>query len=696
MANHECKIGAIDVQKWTRYHKILDLPWIEYYSRGTGVLLQIYYIFLPSPDVIDATLDATLSWFSPIHHQHYHHLISFCLEFLPFFLNHICKSTPDPQMVHRIGIHFTLTLFLLLQLTDAAQKGKKNCRPGSFFNGLKCQICPAGTYQNKNSQTSCRNCPLGIFNEVQGIQGINVCRPCPSGTFSTKTGLTRETDSKLCPNKKSSTCGAISCVRCQPGTFITASRSQLNQRVSICRKCSTSVFGGVTKRPNMMECERCEGGITVPIKGGKACGRCKPGFQVERTGFQSCDEGKISYGSGKCMACPPGFVDADNIRCIPCPAGTYNFRTSLFGSCEKCGGNENTNSLGATFCKPDNVLCPPPFFADNTGTCRSCTRGERFDKDQKQCVPCPPDAEGHGALGTACNSCPPERVGSTNGCICRPGYETLPNGDCRICPKGTAQGPGGCFSCPGRLFTNEDGMVECRKCPDGQIANSKHTGCEVCPPGSCYEDDFGSLTNAPRSVDPRTNCPIGQERVISTSGAWDGCQPTSCPLGTFTFRKRFSFLRTRVRRCLFRAPGQFLNKKQGACDFCDRDSISPGGVVTECKKCSGNLSPERPLGGEPMRSLKCICTNKRFPYKGLINGNCVDCPPGTYGVDRGTVCRPCPAGLSSSGKNTIGFCRSCERGEIAIGSPPICTKCPPGSTSFGAGDLVCTSIVSED
>ncbi|XP_020899566.2 signal peptide, CUB and EGF-like domain-containing protein 1, partial [Exaiptasia diaphana] len=103
------------------------------------------------------------------------------------------------------------------------------CALGTYFNGGKCTMCTAGTYQDKRGQTTCNKCPSG----TSSLQGDFVCRDlCPAGTFS-KDGMrpfctlcpqgqfqdqSGQTKCAVCPQNKftNTKLGATSCQDVKP------------------------------------------------------------------------------------------------------------------------------------------------------------------------------------------------------------------------------------------------------------------------------------------------------------------------------------------------------------------------------------------------------------------------------------------------------------------------------------------------
>jgi hypothetical protein len=52
------------------------------------------------------------------------------------------------------------------------------CSAGLFLDGLYCEYCPEGQYQNQNAKTSCKNCPNGQYQDQTGKTGCKTCGNC--------------------------------------------------------------------------------------------------------------------------------------------------------------------------------------------------------------------------------------------------------------------------------------------------------------------------------------------------------------------------------------------------------------------------------------------------------------------------------------------------------------------------------------
>lgn len=91
------------------------------------------------------------------------------------------------------------------------------CLPGTYVSGLVCQPCATGQFSNTNDAPQCQNCNVATIPKPDA-SGCNVC---PAGTHNDKAGATVCTACKKhdphspresrCLNSTHSTCRAVSC-----------------------------------------------------------------------------------------------------------------------------------------------------------------------------------------------------------------------------------------------------------------------------------------------------------------------------------------------------------------------------------------------------------------------------------------------------------------------------------------------------
>lgn len=626
-------------------------------------------------------------------------------------------------------------LFLLCSSANAAQN---NCGVGSFYNGSSCKLCSKGTYGDQRKATSCKPCPKGTFGALTGLQGVDTCEPCPPGTLGTVAGASSQSACKPCPKGKSSVPGALTCIACKPGSFISTSVENPADPASRISKCFPCTFENFSDKANSLMCQRCKTG-TMPNKAHTACQKCPPGSgpTISRShvefglSCELCYEGTFGVGGTRlCERCPDGFQPnrrrgAD--KCELCPPGTAS---ESFASpyCRPCKNGGNKNVTGGTLCVPPHTPCPPKYFFNSRGACQTCKKGERCDVAKKTCVSCGDDAESEGGISKKCTRCPANNVGSPDGCVCSPGRELLPDGSCRLCAAGTFQlysydSLGSvptsdlysvCEDCPFGSFSLP-GSTECSVCPTGKVVKKDRSGCEECPKGTkgrARDGYDGTVWDIMQfiCVDPRTNCPPEQERVvlskrltvIALEEMAQRCQAKSCPSGTNEgFWEHYiagEVVLQMTRFCESCPPGEAFNKKYSECTGCG-DGISQGGT-TKCKKCPKGLF-------QSANGRDCKCTTSDGISRGLVNGKCQECPAGSRGAANRfrrdqfpdldfdfSGCVPCAPGFIQEEKGED-FCRRCPAGTFTSKPGSVrCNKCPPGSISFGRGDSSCVVVGS--
>ena len=97
------------------------------------------------------------------------------------------------------------------------------------------------------------------------------------------------------------------------------------------------------------------------------------------------------------------------------------------------------------------------------------------------------------------------------------GCKGLSQGNCELCPKGTAGTGGTCTPCTDKYYTSSRGSTSCSLCnTNGKRVNSNNTACELCPAGTagttghCYScSNYGAYSSQPRSKRCYW-CPTGQ------------------------------------------------------------------------------------------------------------------------------------------------------------------------------------------
>ncbi|XP_039224464.1 multiple epidermal growth factor-like domains protein 6 [Crotalus tigris] len=371
------------------------------------------------------------------------------------------------------------------------------CKPGYFCTGsartstqmmvkegqyalegaFQPELCPPGTFQPSLAQSSCRECPAGMFcNQTGLVEPL----ACPKGHF--------------CPSR------SILPLLCPLGTY---SDTLHGTGPGTCKQC-----------PAGMYCSK--SGLVAPE------GLCQPGYYCFQGSTNASPTG-LPFG-GLCPAghyCPAGTKDP---REMPCPVGTWN---------EQKGGRDST------WCRlcPPGYFCSSPGRVSPTGPCapgfycRGGTRAARpMDRVTGDLCPeghfCPvgsampsPCQDGEYSAITGQDECYPCPAGlyCKNGVRyqCPPGFYCPPKTGVSFypCPPGTYNPSAGidqaqrCQRCPsGSSVPNPDGITNISAggpcpvghfcpvgtriplpCPAGTFSDrlylSLETSCIACPPG---------------------------------------------------------------------------------------------------------------------------------------------------------------------------------------------------------------------
>lgn len=421
-----------------------------------------------------------------------------------------------------------LSVILILFLFSSAVVAQEDCLPGTFFDGSSCELCPSGTYQFKNGQTSCSPCPPGTYFPFSGGQGRDVCLPCPKNTFNDKEGATSKSACRPCPRGTASDQYSSRCLSCPPGTKVSVCGFDSFLSLGRCRSCHR--FFCIENEPRPV-CTVCESNYFSSARNSRKCSVCPLDSEsapraancrkCPRKGCQGCNDFEVydpisvvddpfvsffKIRSSGCTRCPAGFVgnrEVNATRCVRCAPGTFRNDTSS-GPCLPCSSDSGTNAAGSS--------------------CVVCNKQQKFNARLQKCEACPKNHKSAGGKATVCELCPLGSIGSRNGCECLPGWAPSSDGVCRICPSGS-QGPHfferHCSTCRYMSIAPSAGTPAggCRRCPSGTVSNQKPT---ECIPFSCPE---GLLVGVDTCVSPSTNCAPGKTRRNFLS---DGLETYSC------------------------------------------------------------------------------------------------------------------------------------------------------------------------
>ena len=552
---------------------------------------------------------------------------------------------------------FVYIIVVLAQLGSLHAQPDVNCPPGQVSKSGRCEPCPAGTFRFVNASNNCVPCPGGTFSPITGLGSRILCRFCTTNTFS-EPGSSRCTP---CPEGTVADRRASRCLACGPGFGLDRGR---------CRPCPPTTFNSMNAT---IRCQSCPFPLTSPRQStnASACRPCPRGREGSMfSGCSLCPAGTFKPGRmGDCRQCLLGSVSSRGaVACMQCPAGTFSARR-FAESCTSCPGSTTSNGPGATQCRRTrSASCPSTTFENANGDCEMCRPQFRYNKETKMCEPCPSGTVSMGGLQTECTACPPGQTPGQFSGDCRCPQGMFDEGKkCRPCPPGTGGnfvnviGRSSCIDCDIGTFSNRPGMTRCTPCPFGTFSDEEGaTRCKRCPSGS-----------VPNRV---TDLEFpGSTRCVSIA--------TGCPLGTQPARDVFDRITCRRVDCLVGTPEEDIGIKCSPCmpgtrlvgercQICPIDAVSDGGVITSCTQCENGM----------FRSFfdasKCACDGTPAIGKGIQDGVCQDCPPGSIGDSNSSECVKCPKGSFASGFGS-GSCTPCPRRTFSEeeGSPS-CKRCP--------------------
>ncbi|XP_053503641.1 sushi, von Willebrand factor type A, EGF and pentraxin domain-containing protein 1-like [Ictalurus furcatus] len=231
-------------------------------------------------------------------------------------------------------------------------------------------LCPSGTYQDKQKQANCTVCEEGFYcDESFGINNVSVLQSCPKGYYCPKG--TRYATQFPCPvgsyNQKEGMVSLNSCLLCPVGHFCPfaglAEPAGLCMPGYWCREGSHSASPSAGSTGSLCPVGHyCPKGTTSPLA-------CPLGTLSNSTGQRSEDD---------CQPCPGGFYCASTALSLPtglCSEGFYCI--------EKAATPMPTDGTSGNMC-PHGHYCPngstQPLPCD-LGTFMSATQAS-------QCWPC--------------------------------------------------------------------------------------------------------------------------------------------------------------------------------------------------------------------------------------------------------------------------------------------------------------------
>ncbi|KAK7452812.1 hypothetical protein BaRGS_00039696, partial [Batillaria attramentaria] len=472
-----------------------------------------------------------------------------------------------------------------------------DCKAGTRINGIECEICPQGTYQEENYKT--------------------FCIPCPGNNSTRYNGTTKAGDCEsFCPDGYEKPTPISSCEICQRGYY----KNNVNNVFMDCTLCPPEYVTPNLGATTVGQCNvrNCTPGQYIS---GSDCKLCGYGYYQPdwwQTSCVKCDTDRTTQRIGavnksECiLSCPPGKENKpDTDICTLCEQGFYKTVEAAI-SCTPCDAGYTTRINGSTD-KSDCDLraCNPGFYAKEAAPdgCTACEFGTyQPSKWTESCIPCP---TGYTTYQRGANS--------SDLCFlnCPAGKQYNPETDkCETCPIGYYNDdidPARytCLMCPETFITPNAGAVSERDCNikncslPGQYRNVVENLCEECPRGKwqdrkwrnqCNDCPFGTTTRytgTASELECLEDCPSGRElrgascelcpkgKYRNREDSWE-CQPCPDGLTTATDAGAVSKDECSVSTC---AAGTFFNTEEERCDPCQENTYQNASAQFTCRPC---------------------------------------------------------------------------------------------------------------
>ncbi|XP_052792169.1 neurogenic locus notch homolog protein 1-like [Mya arenaria] len=287
------------------------------------------------------------------------------------------------------------------------------CRPGKYcFQGIQ-RLCPAGTFQPYQGQTTCFPCPKGSYCAGEGQTVITgACRPgWHCGEQSTNPQPTPCRPGHFCPYGYEIPCGLglyqpqeyqRGCIPCPPSFYCSVKGS-----TAVTGACQTGCcLYGFHASPNdcdppNTECARGQvGGTCKPCPVGKYCSY----KDIPEDQAPSCEDGYYcdggdTYPNPMEKICPVGHYCIKGIS-QPCPELTKYQDEVGQAFCKSCPAGSICNRVGRTSlclgqmcgCDDEGCIYHPP---QNCPELKFCYEGRAYfcpfgyQSDGVTCVACP-------------------------------------------------------------------------------------------------------------------------------------------------------------------------------------------------------------------------------------------------------------------------------------------------------------------
>ena len=367
--------------------------------------------------------------------------------------------------------------------------------------------CPLGYYASNACMGPCLACPNGRSSKDSGAESLSECTSCSVGQFQTiKSNVL---SCFICPaGYYQEKAGEISCKACQKGKFLTAGKSDpLDHNLET--KCLPCQPGLIFLKINL-PCPICQAGQYQDkvTSDGRNCKLCPGGFALADNSYEQ----KLHEYHYDCVRCNAGlFSPSGAASCTNCLEGQYTNKTGAV-VCTKCPGGTALPVPGSTTPSDCKQCIAGQYSSEPSGalSCTQCLKGS-YSKEvgaslATTCLKC---ISGHYQLETGKTSChvcvggrySTEITGATSCTSCLKGSYSAEVGAsvatvCKNCKKGRHQANGGatfCSNCTVGRYVEESGRIGCKNClanhyqpKEGQI------NCNLSCPEETYSEPGSS------------------------------------------------------------------------------------------------------------------------------------------------------------------------------------------------------------
>lgn len=515
-----------------------------------------------------------------------------------------------------------------------------DCKAGTRINGLVCDTCPQGTYQEENYKTFCSQCPGGNSTRYNGTANATQCESfCQPGYE--KPTLT--STCKICERgyyKNNVNNVFMDCTLCPP-EYVTPNLGATNVGQCNVRNCTPGQYISGN------DCMLCGFGYYQPDWWQTSCIKCDTDRTTQRIG---------AVNKSECiLSCPPGKENKPNTDvCTLCEQGFFK-NVEAATSCTPCPTNFTTRINGSTESGDcDLRACLPGFYAKETerGGCAACEFGTyQPNKWQENCIPCQAGfttyQRGANNSSLCFRDCPigQQYVPATGVCEkCRIGYYNN-----KLDPARDT-----CLMCPADYITAANGSVSDRDCSirncttPGQYRDAASNLCKECPRGQWQDTKW---------QDSCKNCPVGKTTRYTGTTTQADCLE-DCPNGR--------------------------ELRNGVCELCPKGKYRNRAESWECQECPDGLTTATDAGATS-RDECSVSTCQAGFFFSTNNLRCDPCPVNTYqNVAAQFTCKPCPAYTATTGvgKTSVDACEdNCDTtSKNDCDSNAQCQSTPTGVT----------------